>query len=561
VRPRLRRDHRLAYHLYLMIRLCCLFALFFCLGCARHGKEKHDRQVFSYNEVNGMTTLDPAGASGLEDIWPINQLFNGLLEMDDSLNVRPSLAKKWKVSEDGKVYTFILRSDVHFHDDSCFKDGKGRKVTASDFVFTFSRLADARISSATSLLTHLDKTKGNSGVAVLADTVLQIFLERPFSAFPSVLTMKYFSVVPKEAIRAYGDDFRRHPVGTGPFVFKVWDEGTRLVLLRNPHYFEKDGNGRQLPYLDAVNISFMRDRETAFMELLNGKFDMLSGADAFNTNEVLDRNAHLRDLYSKKFYLQKAGFLKTDYLGILVDENAPSLRNSPLRIKALRQALNYAFDRKKLVKYLRNNLGTPALSGFIPPGMKSYDPHVVRGYTYDPAKVKELLTTAGFPEGKGLPTLVLHVSDNYREQVEFIQSQFAANHIKVEVSIEKMSVLRQAVNRGEYPLFKKSWVADYADEENFMGLFYSRNFSPGGVNYFHYRSDRFDRMYEEALAMPQGPSKIALYQEMERLLIEDAPYIAMYYDDVVRIVSKRISSFATNPMNLLNLKRVQRARD
>jgi len=332
------------------------------------------------------------------------------------------------------------------------------------------------------------------------------------------------------------------------------------VLLRNSNYFETDKEGKRLPYLDAVNISFMRDRETAFMELLNGKFDMLSGADAFNTNEVLDKNARLRELYSKKFFLQKASYLKTDYIGILVDENAPSLKDSPLKSKALRQAINYGFDRKKLVKYLRNNLGTPALAGFIPPGMKSYDTARVKGYSYDPSKVKQLLATAGFPDGKGLPTLVMHVSDNYREQVEFIQSQLASNNIKVEISIEKMSVLRQAVNRGEYPLFKKSWVADYADEENFMGLFYSKNFSPGGVNYFHYKNEKFDRLYDEALAMAPGPEKTAHYQEMERLLIGDAPYIAMYYDDVVRIVSRRISDFPTNPMNLLNLKRVKKER-
>lgn len=157
-----------------------------------------------------------------------------------------------------------------------------------------------------------------------------------------------------------------------------------------------------------------------------------------------------------------------------------------------------------------------------------------------------------------MPQLTMHVSDLYREQVEFMQSQFASCGIPVEISVEKNAVLRQAVNRGEYLLFKKSWVADYGDEENFMSLFYSKNFAPEGVNYFHYRSPRFDSLYEAAVIMVPGMDKTRLFQEMERLLIEDAPFIAMYYDDVVRIISNRIEGLTPNPMNLLNLKRTKK---
>src|SRR5690606_698873 len=127
--------------------------------------------------------------------------------------------------------------------------------------------------------------------------------------------------------------------------------------------------------------------------------------------------------------------------------------------------------------------GVPAHSGFIPQGMKSYDPKFVKGYSYRPDLVSKLLSEAGFPDGKGLPELTLHVTNDYKEQVEFIQSQLAENKIKINISVEKPSVLRQSVNGCEYILFKKSWLADYADEENFMSLFYSKNFSPQGVNF------------------------------------------------------------------------------
>ena len=243
----------------------------------------------------------------------------------------------------------------------------------------------------------------------------------------------------------------------------------------------------------------------------------------------------------------------------MIDENIAIVKNSPLKLKAIRQALNYAFDRDKLIKYLRNNLGEAAHAGFIPKGLKSYDPTVVKGYDYNPDKVKELLAQAGFPNGKGLPELTIHTTDNYKEQVEFIQSQFAENNIMVQISVEKPSVLRQAVNACQYNLFKKSWFSDYADEENFMSLFYSKNFSPQGVNFFHYKNAEFDAAYENALAEKDEAVKIKLYQKMDQLIIEDAPFIPLYYDVVVRLVSHKVTGLKSNAMNLLDLKTVRKS--
>ncbi|MBX3164261.1 MAG: ABC transporter substrate-binding protein [Bacteroidetes bacterium] len=502
--------------------------------------------------MNGLTSLDPAAAANFENIQPVNQLYNGLLQMDDDLNVIPCIARHYSISEDGLTYTFRLRQDVFFHDNICFKNGKGRKVTAQDFVFSFHRLYDSKVSSAISLLENIKNFEATN------DSTLKISLKKPFSAFLSVLTMKYFSVVPREAVEYYKLDFRANPVGTGAFVFKAWEEGTKLILLKNEHYFERDEHNNSLPYLDAVTVSFIKDRETAFMELLNGKFDMLSGADAFNANEVLDREGNLHEVYAKKFYLQKETFLKTDYIGILVDTNVALVKNSPLKLKLIRQAINYAFDRNKLVKYLRNNLGEAAHAGFIPKGMKSYNPDSVKGYYYNPEKVKQLLAEAGFANGKGLPELTIYITDNYKEQAEFIQSQLAANNIKTHISVEKTSVLRQAVNNCEYLLFKKSWYCDYADEENFMSLFYGKNFTPQGVNFFHYKNAEFDTLYETALAEKDEAKKILLYQKMDKLITEDAPFIPLYYDQVVRLVSHNISGLETNAMNLLNLKTVKK---
>jgi len=542
---------------YTRLIITCTLVTFFLITCTNKNSGDDKRTVFNYNEMAGVASLDPAISSNLEIIWPVNQLFNGLVQMNDSLRVIPCIAKKWWINNDGLSYTFILRNDVYFHDNKCFEKEKGRRVIAKDFVFSFNRLYDPKVSSAITLLSNIDRTEKTNykGFSATNDTTFVIYLKEPFSAFLSVLTMKYFSVLPFEAIELYGNDFRRNPVGTGPFKFKLWEEGTKLVLLKNENYFEFEGTHR-LPYLDAVSVSFVKDKETAFMELLNGKYDMLSGADAFNTNEVLDKNGMLQSSYAIKFNLQKQTFLKTDYLGILIDEDMEIVKKSPLRIKALRKAINYGFDRVKMVKYFRNNIGYPAIAGFIPNGLPSFNDKIVKGYTYNPEKVRQLLIEAGYPEGKGMPEITLHTTENYLEQTEFIQSQLAENNIKINISVDKASVLKQSVSSCEYNFFKKAWIGDYADEENFMGLFYSKNFAPIGFNFTHYKNPEFDILFEKVIKEQNREVKNGMYQKMDQMIIDDAPVIPLYYDQAIRLVNKNIKGLTTNPMNLLNLKTV-----
>lgn len=542
---------------YLILTVACGLLAF---SCGDGDKSDKSKTVFNTNEMNGITSLDPAASSSFENIGAVNQLFNGLVQTDDEMNVIPCIAHTFKISEDGLKYTFLLRNDVYFHDHACFEGGKGRKVTAKDFEISLNRLYDSRVSSAMSLLTYVDRTEktGYKGFDAINDSVFEIYLKEPFSAFLNILTMKYFSVIPYEAVDMYKQDFRRNPVGTGPFKFKMWEEGAKLIMVKNENYFEKDEQGVRLPYLDAVSISFAKDKETAFMELLSGKFDMLSGVDAFNINEVLDKNGDLNNTYAKKFFLQKQPFLKTDYIGILIDENIETVKTSPLKLKAIRKAINYAFDREKMVKFHMNNTGSPATAGFIPPGLKAYDPSKVKGYSYNPDKVRQLLMEAGFPDGKGLPEITLHTVDNTKEQVEFIQSQLGENNIKLKISIDKPSVLRQAVAACEYNMFRKSWIGDYADEENFMSLFYSKNFSPAGFNFTHYKNTDFDVLFEKAIHETNDSVKVGLYQQMDQMLIDDAPVIPLYYAQVIRLVGHNIKGLTTNPMNLLNLKRVKK---
>lgn len=534
--------------------------LYACSG--GENNKKSDRAIFKYNEMPGITSLDPAAASNFERISAVNQMFNGLVQMDDSLRVQPSIAKQWSISPDGLVYTFNLRNDVYFHDHEVFPQGKGRRVVADDFVYSFTRLFDAKVSSALTLLDNLAKTDSNNykGFTAPNDTTFIVYLQKPFIPFLSILTMKYFSVVPKEAVERFKDDFRSNPVGTGPFRLKMWEEGTRLIMVKNENYFEKDAEGNRLPYLDGVSVSFIKDRETAFLEFLRGGIDMISGMDAINTEQVLTRNGELGPEYHKRFTMQSMPFLKTDYLGFLVDQKIAAAKQSPFLKKEVRQAINYAIDRKKMVRFLRNNLGTPATAGFVPPGLPSHEAGAVKGYDYNPDKAKELLFLAGYGEGKGFPEVTLHTTRQYLELSEFIQSEMEKVGIKMHVNVDNAPVIAEAIAGSKVSFFRKSWVVDYPDAENFLSLFYSGNFSPEGYNYTHYYNPRFDALYDKARFEPDAAKRYSMYREMDQMLMDDAPIVPLYYDQVVRLISKQIDGLTPNPMNLLNLKSVKKRR-
>jgi oligopeptide transport system substrate-binding protein len=541
-------------YVFFLLLLPCVYS------CKSPKSKDEGKTVFRYNEMSGISSLDPAAARSFESIWAVNQIFNGLIQMNDSLEVRPCIAKSWEISDSGKVYTFNLRRDVYFHDNELFASGKGRQVTANDFVHSFFRLFDARTSSATSLLANIDRSEKSNykGFAALNDSTFAIYLKKPFTPFLGILTMKYFSVIPFEVVEYYGDDFRSHPVGTGAFKFKMWEEGSKLVLVKNENYFEKEGDQR-LPYLDAVSISFIKDKETAFLEFLKGNLDMISGADEINKDEVFAKNGELNERYKDKFYVQTQPFLKTDYLGFLIDEKFSHVKDNPVKLKAIRQAINYGFDRVKMVKYLRGNLGIPATAGFIPPGLPSFDDKKVKGYEYNSNKAREYLTEAGFPGGKGLPEITLHTTEQYLDLCEFIQSQLAEIGIKLKIDVNKAAILSEAVASSEVNFFRKSWIADYPDAENFLSLFYSSNFSPIGFNYTHYKNLAFDTLYEKSQLQLNDSIRYDYYQKMDQMLMDDAPIVPLYYDQVVRLVHKNVTGLTANPMNLLSLKKAKKS--
>lgn len=522
-------------------------------------EEKVEKKFFRYNESGDITSLDPASAKRTENIWAVNQIFNGLVQLNDQLEVVPCIAKSWTISDSGRTYTFNLRTDVFFHDHPLFPGGKGRKVVAQDFVLSLFRLMDMdEEQSAKYLFSNIarDERSDHLGFSAPDDSTFIIYLQQAFPPFLNILTMQYCSVIPNEIAQHYGTDFRRNPVGTGPFVFKAWEENVKLVLVKNENYFEKEGDER-LPYLDGITVNFIKDKQNAFIDFEKGDADMLSGADMVNIDLIVDKEGQLKKEYAGKFIMQTGPYLKTDYLGFLVDMDSAIVKKSPLRIREVREAVGYAIDREKIVKHLRNNIGTPAIQGFIPMGMPSFDAKTA-GYTYNPDKARELLSKAGFPGGKGLEEITLHVTEQYLELSQFVEHQLEEVGIPVKIFLNRTIVQTEIIANAQVNFFRKSWVADYADAENFFACFYSKNLSPKGPNYTHFKNPQFDALFEQALQEPDNGKRFAIYRQMDDILIKEAPIVPLFYDQVFRLVHKDVNGLTLNAMNLLNLKKVKK---
>jgi peptide/nickel transport system substrate-binding protein len=366
--------------------------------------------------------------------------------------------------------------------------------------------------------------------------------------------MEYCSAVPHEAVEKYGKDFRAHPCGTGPFRFSSWEEGQDLILLKNEHYFLRDSSGRRLPYLDAVKVSFNDEKATEFLQFRQGELDFINEIDASFKDEVLSKRGQLKKEWQDKIVLSVTPQLNTEYLGILVDTSNELVRHSPLRFRAVRQAINYGFDRRKMMLYLRNSLGLPAESGFVPAGLPSFDSSKVHGYHYDPARARALLASAGFPDGRGMPAVKLLTIPIYSDFATFIARQLQDIGMHIDVEVIQKSLLLEETAQSKALFFRGSWIADYPDAENYLSVFYSKN--PAPPNYTRYSDPVFDRLYEQALQENNDSLRYVLYREMDQRVIDAAPVVPIWYDVVVHLINPRVHGLEANALNLLELRHV-----
>lgn len=520
------------------------------LSACNHTKHT-DKQVFYYNETTGVATLDPAFAKNQSVMWVVHQLYNTLVEIDSNLNIVPSLAKSWEISADRKIYTFHLRNNVWFQNNDAFANNKGRKLVAGDVVYSLHRIIDKSTASSGAWIFNNRVDSTNDFVA-LNDSTFQLKLIRPFQPILGILSMQYCSIIAHEAVEKYGKDFRSHPCGTGPFQLKYWDEGQALVLEKNPHYWEHNEQGKSLPYLDAIRISFYDNKATEFLEFRQGRLSFINDIDPSFKDEVLTKKGELRSDWKGKIILQKHAYLNTEYFGILVDKNNPLVPQSPLKIKAVRQAINYAINRRQLMMYMRNSIGTPAEAGIVPDGLPSKNAELVKGYAYNPDTARVLLQAASINQNN-LTAIKLLTIPIYADIASFAAKQIEDVGLKVQVEVVQKSLLLEQTAKQQALFFRGSWIADYPDAENYMAMFYSKNPSP--PNYTQYKNPAFDELYNKALQETNDSLRYALYRQMDQMVINDAPVVPLWYDEAIHLVNNHVHGFTPNALNLLELRR------
>lgn len=531
--------------------------------------------VYRINETEDIRSLDPVRINDVVSHHVAHQIYDALVDLDSNLQLVPQLAQSWEISEDGLLYTFHIRKGAFFHDNKCFPDGKGREVNANDVNYSYDRICDPRTQSigftyfknyvegAREYYDHINESRnakkeptmeGVSGFIVKDDSTFQIKLTQPFGPFIYYVTLAYGYILPKEAVDMYKDDYFQNPVGSGPFIFVDWKPDLELNMKRNPNYWMKDEHGNQLPYLEAAKFRFIKDQAAQQLEFVNGNLDESYRIPNETFREVVGEDGNLTPGYSQ-FILQKAPTLSIQYYGFLTSGELFSN-------KKLRQALNYAIDKEKIVKFVVNGQAFgPATHGIVPPSMPDYPVDQIKGYDYDPEKAKQLLTEAGYPGGNGL-TVTLQINsggDRNIQVAEAIQAMLKEVGVGMKLEIIPFAQHLDNIDAGRANMWRLGWVADYPDPENFLNLYWGANvpkdpkqISP--INSTRYVNPEFDRLFEQAIITTDKTERYKLYAQAEQIAVEDAPMMYIYYDQDFRLLQPYVRGYALDPMHRVNFR-------
>lgn len=499
-------------------------------------------------------TLDPALADDLASRNLIGAVYDTLLEYDYKsrpYKLKVSMLRQMpESSSDFKSYRFRLKDDLFFAPDPIFK-GKKRKITSSDVLFSFLRIADARNHSPLywlfrNRISGIDEfhsksarapkgdfkiyQQGIKGFEILSDTEFVIHLNNPDPRFLYALAMPNCGIVAKEAVIHYGESFARHPVGSGPFVLKEWINDCRIILEKNP-FFRKEfysqadspaDRTRPLPLADRFEIMLIKQPMTSWMLFLQGNLDY----------QALDKdNADLAGggelppvLVKRGIKLQRVPEFEIRYVGFNFSNPlfADNLK--------LRQALSLAFSVQRRIEHSGNQLLTA--HGPVPPGVAGYDKNFKNPWTsHNLKRAKQLLAEAGFPGGIDKKTgkrLQLSFdqtgnTSSHRQTGEIMAAELAALGIECTPILNNNPRFYEKLRAGKMQLFRLSWIGDYPDAENFLQLFYSGN--RNGCNRTGYSDPGFDRMFEEIRPMPDSPERTGKYKKMVRYLADKCVWI------------------------------------
>ena len=464
---------------------------------------------------NDPATLDPARVSDIFGRAVSQQIFDGLVQFDQTLTVTPALAQHWKASRDGLVWTFTLRRGVIFH--------HGRELTADDVVYSLTRLVDPRLrSAAADLFLNVKgavefregRAKTIAGFAALDRYTLRVTLTEALVPFVSVLAVGHAKIVPREVVEQQGDDaFGIAPVGTGPFRFVKWDRGREIALAANAEYFDGPPRLSRLVYRVFPGEPF----DAMYQEFQRGNLEDAPPpiSDYRRAVAAAGEGYHKRPLLSVRFY----GF---------------NTRVKPFGDRLVRQAVSHAIDRGAIIEgpYLGRHI---LARGILPPGTQGYNPKVT-GSAFDPQRARDLLAQAGYPGGRGLPPIAIWAGARHEgilREHDLMRDDLRAVGIQPEFHYQTdWPSFSRLLAEGRMPMFLYAWYADVPEPDNFLfKLFHSQS----SRNFTGYVSPRVDALLVRARTEPDVPRKVELYRRSEQAVLDDAPILPVWHYSYERI--------------------------
>jgi oligopeptide transport system substrate-binding protein len=536
----------------------------------------HYGGVFRINERDYFTSLYPLSAVDKFSSNITSQIFEGLTKFNAfDLSVLPCLATKWESNQEATKWLFYIRKDVHFHDDDCFADGKGRSLTVQDVLYSFNQLCTYNSNNLSFDFTfkdnilgateHFNNTKRNKnfegtveGINAINDSVIEITLTKPYSGFPTLLASYPCAIYPKEAVEKYGVEVKKHPVGTGPFALKYLKENENVVLERNTKYWAYDDNGNQLPYLDAVKFSFIKEDKTEVLEFKNGKIDMIYQVPSEYVKEFKEGSSVKSNNYT---YLSTPS-MSVFFYGFNI--NSPAFKDVKVR-----KAFNLAFDRKKFTDYTLQGEATAANKSVVAPLQafedQGYNFEKINGHGFEPEKARKLLAEAGYPNGKGFPEFVIEY--NSGNEINAMSAEFLQSALKEVLNINcKINQLPttehfQNIYNNSCDLWKYRFIADYPDPANFLNQFYGKNVpedleDPSYTNATRYKNQKFDSLIDLANNAKTVTDRYNYFQQAEQILIDDAAFMPLFYNQNNMVIKNHAKNIGLNGMDHRDLSKV-----
>ena len=484
-------------------------------------------------------TLDPHLTTDATSATVIVEVFGGLVTIDPDLQIAPDLAERWDISDDGRVYTFHLRRDAKFHD--------GRPVTAEDVQWSLERATNPLTEStvADQYLGDIVGVKGKlngdaqtiAGLRVIDESTLELTIDAPKSYFLAKLTYPTAFVLDRENVERNPRTWFRQPNGTGPFKLSRYDLGETMIMARNEFYHLGPPNLAEVEFILSGGIGMLMYENDEIH---------LTGVGLADLDSVLDPSNRLNP------ELKRAPpTFSVQYIGLNNDE-------PPLNDPKVRQALNLAIDKSEIASIVLADLVNPA-QGILPPGFPGYNPGL-RGYDYNPERARQLLQESSYGSNlDALPTIILTTAGSFGADVsldmEVVLQMWERNlGIQVEIQQTEFATFLKDLHRGRFQMFDTGWIADYPDPENFLDILFH---SESSNNHANYNNLEVDALLEQARTETDEAARYGLYNRIEQMIVDDAPWIPLWYSgESYLLVKPSVHDYLQTPLIIPRLRYV-----